>query len=265
MSFSQGAARNVVPLLGRLVLAAAFIPAGWSKIMESADFVGEDAEILKDLGIGDPVDAAEARSRAADTPEAVFDQVLASYQEVETGSLRDRRPSLPLPPPDENPPAGTRPDEGAGQIDPPRDEVEIPPPPPVEGEWTARRLHKTTVMLVNSPKWPEAWKPGFVAWFWAGTELVGGSAILIGLLSRLCGFGLALIMALSYYLTSNVAFAELFSLEGPEFAMVFSQIGLFVFAFGIFLTGAGGFSVDRFLFGGGGFDYGGHDDIIDLG
>ena len=62
MSFSQGAARNVVPLLGRLVLAAAFIPAGWSKIMgESEVFVGEDAEILEDLGIGDPVDTAEAR------------------------------------------------------------------------------------------------------------------------------------------------------------------------------------------------------------
>ena len=257
MSFSQGAARNVVPLLGRLVLAAAFIPAGWSRIMgDSKDFVGEDAEILEDLGIGDPL--------AADTP---LDQILASYQEVETGSLRDRRPSLPLPPPDENPPTGTLPDEGAGQIEPPPEEVEIPPPSPVEGERTARRLHMTTVMLVNSPKWPEAWKPGFVAWFWAATELVGGSAILIGLLSRLCGLGLAAITALSYYLASMDAVAEhgIFSLPSPEFAMVFSQIGLFVFAFGIFLTGAGGFSVDRFLFGGGGFDYGGHDDIIDLG
>ncbi len=264
MSFSQGAARNLVPLLGRLVLAAAFIPAGWSRIMgDSKDFVGEDAEILEDLGIGDPL--------AADTP---LDQILASYQEVETGSLRDRRPSLPLPPPDENPPTGTRPDEGAGQIDPPPDEVEIPPPPPVEVKAKspkgpgveAKRLHERTVMLVRSPKWRKEWKPGFVAWFWAGTELVGGSAILIGLLSRLCGLGLAAITALSYYLTSMGAVAEhgIFSLPSPEFAMVFSQIGLFVFAFGILLTGAGAFSVDRLFFGGRGFDYGGHDDIIDL-
>ena len=97
MSFSRGAARNFVPLLSRVVLAAAFIPAGWAKIMgEPVIYRGQDAETLLRLGIGE----ALPETASAITQSPVF-------QEDQTpGRLRDRirpRPSTgeagePMPP-----------------------------------------------------------------------------------------------------------------------------------------------------------------------
>ena len=50
MSTSQAAGLNVVPLLARIVLAAAFIPAGWNKLMSETTFEGEDAALLRTIG-----------------------------------------------------------------------------------------------------------------------------------------------------------------------------------------------------------------------
>ena len=73
MSFSRNAATNLVPLLSRLVLAAAFIPAGWDKIMgDPIVYTGRDARILQELGIGEEV-PEEALGHPQD--------VLAAYQE----------------------------------------------------------------------------------------------------------------------------------------------------------------------------------------
>jgi len=51
MSFSQGTASHVVPLVARLVLAAAFIPAGWGKLTHTAHFTPEEATTLRSLGV----------------------------------------------------------------------------------------------------------------------------------------------------------------------------------------------------------------------
>lgn len=50
MSTSQAASLNVVPFLARIVLAAAFIPAGWNKLMSETTFEGEDAALLRSIG-----------------------------------------------------------------------------------------------------------------------------------------------------------------------------------------------------------------------
>ena len=262
MSFTRSAARNLVPLLSRIVLAAAFIPMGWDKIMgEEQVFTGQDAEILQRLGVGGPAEGGEALSRATG-------HVLASYQ-VETGSLLDRRrpsspPQLPQAPPLPQDQGEPQEEETVDTpLTPPADEEEAeapvaPSPPPLPsqiedvepevGGVKARRLHRITIMLDG--RWPEKLKPQWMAWAAAGTELVGGTLIAVGLFARLCGLGLAITMGFAFYLTSSAAVGEhgLFALPVEDFNRVFCQIGLSVLAFGVLLTGAGGVSVDRALF-----------------
>ncbi len=279
MSLTRNASANLVPLLSRLVLAAAFIPAGYDKIMgEPVLFEGQEAETLQRLGVGE--DAAEAYSQLSQ---------LTLYQEdVETGRLRDRirprpnaagstppptpapapppRPVLPRPVPEPEPtPPPTPESKPAPPVVTPPPVVDPPPvvkPEPAPrnvgsgGAVRAKRLHRLTVMLVNDSPYPERFKPQWLAWVAAGTELVGGGLLLLGLLSRVWGAGLAMTMAFAFYMTSLEPVLDygVLNLPMPIFNQVFTQICLFVMAIGIAMTGAGGLSIDRLLFGGGEFD-----------
>ncbi len=259
MSFSQNAATNIVPLLGRFVLAAAFIPAGFHKVWEDDTFTGEAAQTLLDLGIGEVVAADEQVSSAGRI-------VLASYQDVETGRLGSQ--TQPATTQDEEATADEPAQPQADATGEPALEEEVPvedlqpvedldaqpqPPSPAEVEQapgpqvTAKRLHQITVMLVDGGL---DWRPGLMAWAGVLTELVGGGLILIGLLSRLWGLGLAVVMGCAFYLTTWVAIGEhgWFSLPVSEFNTMFTQLGLFVLAFGVLLTGPGAVSFDRALF-----------------
>lgn len=288
MSFSYGAARNFVPLLSRLVLAAAFVPMGWLKIMaEEQVFEGRDAQILKTMGVGEPVGGTDDLASLDALP-----GILASYQyqEVETGSLRPQQEEAEEEPAEE---------EAAEEPQPPASEPEVPPaqepdpvidqppaqpqptpeviaqpePQPDRAEETqqggrvkAKRLYSVAVLLHNSG-WPASLRPDMMAWAAAGTELVGGGLILIGLFSRLCGLGLAVVMGFAFYFTSLAAITThgFLELPIPDFNQVFTQLGLFALAFGVMLTGAGGFSLDWLLFKRGGqFGFEQHDEVIDL-
>lgn len=278
MSLTRTATANLVPLLSRIVLAAAFIPAGYDKIMgEPVIFEGRDAETLQRLGVGE--DADEAYGQLSQLP---------LYQEdVETGRLRDRirprtdgstpattPPPTPAPAPPQRPaPPKPKPTpEPAPQPTPDPTPIVIPPPavkpPPVvkpppapdpaprsDGGATvrAKRLHRVTVMLVNNSPYPERLKPEWMAWAAAGTELLGGGLLLLGLLSRVWGAGLAIIMVVAFYMTSmeQVLDYGVMNLPMPVFNQAFVQICLFVMALGVAMTGAGGLSIDRLLFGGG--------------
>ena len=293
MSFSRKASANVVPLLSRLVLAAAFIPAGWGKIMgEPSVYRDQEALTLQQLGIGESLSAADLAKAGQD--------VLGSYQQdVETGRLRDRVGSgkdeneadpagqpAPAPPPRWKPkpkptpiePAKPEPpvvEEPVQEPTPPKPEpVPVPEPPKPEPKpeplpeppavdagqadapaVKARRLYRVTLML-DAAGWPQKLKPGWMAWAAAGTEVVGGALILVGLFSRVWGLGLAITMGFAFWLTSVGAVADygFFSLPIPEFNRAFAQLGLFVLATGVLLTGAGGVSLDRALFRGGADD-----------
>ncbi|MCH8163984.1 MAG: DoxX family membrane protein [Planctomycetes bacterium] len=263
MSFSQNAATNIVPLLGRLVLAAAFIPAGFHKVWEDSTFTGEAAQTLLDLGFGQLI-AADEQVRSAGRI------VLASYQDVETGRLGSQtqpattqdeeaaadEPTQPqadatgeaaleeeVPVEDLQP--AEEPDARPQPSSPPEVEPEVEQAPGIQV--TAKRLHHITVMLVDGGL---DWNPGLMAWAGALTELFGGALILIGLLSRLWGLGLAVVMGCAFYLTTWVAIGEhgWFSLPVSQFNTMFTQLGLFVLAFGVLLTGPGAVSFDRALF-----------------
>ncbi|MCZ6734419.1 MAG: DoxX family protein [Planctomycetota bacterium] len=263
MSFSQNAATNIVPLLGRLVLAAAFIPAGFHKVWEDDTFTGEAAQTLLDLGIGELVAADEQVSSAGRI-------VLASYQDAETGRLRSQTQPATTQDEEAKEDEPAQPEEDATGEPALEEEVPVedlqpveeldvqpqpPSPPEIEPEVeqapgpevTAKSLHHITVMLVDSGL---DWKPGLMAWAGVLTELFGGALILIGLLSRLWGLGLAVVMGCAFYLTTWVAIGEhgWFSLPVSDFNAMFTQLGLFVLAFGVLLTGPGAVSFDRALF-----------------
>ncbi len=278
MSLTRSASANLVPLLSRLVLAAAFIPAGYDKIMgDPVVFEGQAARTLRRLGVGE----------SASESSGELSQLTLYQDDVETGRLRDRiRPrdpsdqsagSTPVPPPTpapappprpappkpkpKPPPVVTPPPVKPAPATKPARIVQPPPPDPAPvkaatGDGSAvraKRLHRVTVMLLDNSPLPESFKPHWLAWAAAGTELVGGGLILLGLFSRVWGLGLAITMAVAFYLTSLTPVLDYGALNVPMavFNQAFTQIGLFALALGVAITGAGGLSIDRLLFRGG--------------
>ena len=221
MSFSNTAGTSIIPTLSRIVLCAAFLPAGYNKVFNTdAEFSGAQAERLIELGVIE-VKPQEAR----------LDQgrmiIPAVFQDESVGAAATV----------EDPPA-------IEEIALPEADEEVD-----TTVYTARAVHKITA---NIPiNWP---KPIALAWIAALTELVGGALILIGLFSRVWGLGLAIAMGVAFYLTTIPALGEvsLWSMLPEEnylaFNTMFAQLGLFVLAFGVFLTGAGPLSLDRALF-----------------
>jgi uncharacterized membrane protein YphA (DoxX/SURF4 family) len=285
MSFSRTASSTVVPLLARLVLAAAFIPAGYHKIMgDPVTYEGQDALTLQKLGVGQPPTAVGKMAGSGQ-------DVLGFYQQdVETGRLRDRvRPSgdqdeeagpdaSPAPAPKPRPrtqpaqepqtqpqeptveepvqPKPQPPKPPAPKPQPKPEPVTPPSAPPADGaSVTARPLYRVALMLDGAGR-PQKLRPDWMAWVAAGTELVGGALILIGLFSRVWGLGLAVTMGFAFWLTSYGAVTEhgFFALPIGDFNRAFAQVGLFVMAAGVMMTGAGGLSLDRALFRGGGVE-----------
>ena len=220
MSFSTFAGTAIVPTLSRIVLCAAFLPAGWGKVMTETTFSGEDAQRLIQLGVIDEAPQAHIGPNRSIVP--------ASFQDESAGD--DQAPAESSEP--EEQPAVTA-DEAATT-------------PSELGTYTAKPLHEITLML-DKAGWPA---PVWMARLAAFTELVGGGLLFVGLFSRFWGLGLAIAMGVAFYLTSwNVLLdSHLFGLKVPEFNRMFTQTGLFVLAFGVFLTGAGPISLDRALF-----------------
>ncbi len=226
MSFSTASGTCIIPTLSRFVLCAAFLPAGWGKVMEKVEFSGDDAQRLIELGVIDaPTQANIGQSRSI---------IPASWQDdTETGEPASAEDQDPQPAAEEvTPAAGSSADTAAGT-------------------YRASKLHHVTLMLDAKGLPAPRWLALLAAW----TELIGGGLILVGLFSRIWGLGLAITMGTAFYVTSLPAllgagnlFTGLFNLPMDAFTGMFAQLGLFVLAFGVFLTGAGPISLDRALF-----------------
>ncbi len=273
MSLSQGAARTMVPLLSRLVLAAAFIPTGWNKFMgEEQTYIGRDAEILKELGVGRTVDMTADRAFLEGSA------VLAIHQNVPTGNLLEpvRPPDRSQdPPPDRgaNPSAGNQlpADEPspADRTPPPQPQ---PSPVPVKKPVTgvrppatpskassadavmAKRMYVDAVSMVESGLGPPSipkWVPVWLARIGAFIELIGAGLLVIGIFSRVWAFGMVVLVGISFYATCGRIVGDygLTPLAPGDFSSVFSHVGLLVLAAGVLATGAGGLSLDHLLWG----------------
>ncbi len=219
MSFSSTSGTCIIPTLSRLVLCAAFLPNGWNKVMTETTFSGDDAQRLIQLGVIDAEPQAHIGPNRSIVPASFQDEPAGDDQAAAESS----EPEQPAVTADE---AATTPSEA--------------------GTYKAKPLHGITLML-DKAGWPA---PVWMARLAALTELVGGGLLFVGLFSRVWGLGLAIAMGVAFYLTSwNLLLdSHLFSLTVPDFNRMFAQTGLFVLAFGVFLTGAGPISLDRALF-----------------
>lgn len=242
MRFSQTAGVAIVPTLARLVLAAAFIPVGFNKLFTTAEFDPGQAAILEHYGV--------KVTPAADDEVAAREAGVARHLLLQEAEIR-------ADPPDEAA-SGAAP-EGANEADPTpagRDSADSVPPviePLAPGIYQARAMHSIT-LLCHGAGWVTP-GPQWMALVAALTELVGGALLLVGLFSRIWGLGLAIAMGVAFHLvsvrlngvltTSPFAFAQ----DIPKFSTACAQLGLFVLAFGVCLTGPGPLSIDRFLAG----------------
>lgn len=262
MSFSQSAAMNVVPLLSRIVLAMAFIPAGWNKLSTTTTFRGEDAAILRSLGVTG-TDGEPAGVPAAATGEGASGASTDSWSKTLTGGMTGGGWSLLAAPP---PPSGSP--EASPTAKPATAGTDAASRPSAAGlpdsgalapgtgdmrPLTTRSLHAITLMVQR-----HGWAyPVYNAYAATAAELLGGALILVGLFARLWGLALAGTMAVAFWFTTAPMFAAngspmvLFDIATHPFAdfnRMHVQGALFVLAFGVFLVGAGAVSLDRMIF-----------------
>lgn len=217
--FNAYSALVILPLVARIVLCAAFMTAGWTKLMHTQEFTGEAARILIERGF---VEAP----RAAATPAA---WVRAAFDDVDDAPQPAASPAPPR----------------ANDANPP-----IPAGATVE----AARLHNITVMLVQ--KGFEGRAPGILAWSWALIELVGGTLLLVGLFSRIWALALVLMIGSAFYAASLPLLTDpgVFGIAADMtnnyglFHQVYAQLGLLVLAAYVMLAGPGPVSLDRLIF-----------------
>ncbi|TVQ53820.1 MAG: DoxX family protein [Phycisphaerales bacterium] len=252
-SFSQFAATVIVPTLARIVLCAAFLSVGANKVFKDHTFEYEQAQRLHELGV--PLTPVNLTSwRQGDTSSPVRPASLVMMDDERRGASPPDRPTRPGP--GATPVPADDPDESPKEREPEPDPDEPEPTavgPLDPGEYRAASMHNITLM-VDSAEWPY---PVWMARIAAFTELVGGALLLVGLFSRIWGLGLAIAMGVAFYLVS-MGVNQVHTMDPFTFAenigafnTLYSQAGLFVLAFGIFLTGPGPLSMDRLLFAAG--------------
>ena len=114
---------------------------------------------------------------------------------------------------------------------------------------TARALYRDA-LLFEDAGWSN---PVLLAYIDALLQLLGGSLLLVGLLSRLWGFGLCVVTGVSFALGSVPLLQEsvwsIFHLGPNDMNQVAAQLGLFGLALGIMVCGPGAYSLDRLIFG----------------
>jgi uncharacterized membrane protein YphA (DoxX/SURF4 family) len=217
MSPSQTATLNLVPLLARVVLCIAFIPAGWNKLMRDVEYSGEDAKRLREMNVVARTGPDPGFAVVSLVPQAPTSSPLPS----------DARPTSDEPAVQDSRPIAAAP-SGSGE--------------PVR----TKGLFRIALMLDR-----QGWSYQVpLAWIAAITELVGGVCVLIGLFTRFWSIGLAIAMGVAFRLTSLAALGEvgLFSMGVDQFNRTVAQLALLALAMGLVCSGAGALSLDRSLF-----------------
>lgn len=282
MRWNFFAGTALMPTFARVVLALAFIATGLHKIADKVEYSAEDAAILKS-----EFDITLEEAPAAETVAmnvAFYSQATAQEEEGKVA-----------PPENDEPAAGdeqTKPESPAQETEKPSEVEEQPQTPPANAPVDVKTEDKKSgpdLIEIPAEEKPAATdepaKPAVVdagkkyhglplyqiaitlhnnnipngnilAWIAALTEFIGGILILVGLFSRVWGLGLAITMAMAFYLTSMqpyfVSVGILETGEGADgyalFNRVFCQLGLGLLALLIFLVGPGPLSLDRLIF-----------------
>lgn len=269
MTLSQYSATTIVPLLARIVLFFAFIWAGSAKLFgEPVTFDGRDAWILQQLEVGRPAGDRTVYDDQ-DSPSLALVSIsrAAPPQSLRSSRTQDDPPDESTPERDGAAADNSQDDAGADDADqeseaedeavdetaPPADESGDVPAVDIAQQTAPARVaapvHNITVMLVKGG-WDINWKPHWMAWLAGLTEFAGAILLLIGLFSRFWAMGLCIAMGFAFYLTSIPMLQEVmyFNLSSGQFNMLFSQVGLFILAFTVLVSGPGPLSLDRAIF-----------------
>lgn len=279
MSLTRTTSRSLAPLLSRLVLAAAFVPLGWEKVMgEERIYQGQDAGVLRSLGIGGADDAKAAAIEFEGVGVLARPQDKATGTQPtrpdppHTGTLGSRTSPAPKSTQPDKPKPEAEPDPDVEDSDPPVTTTAPSPPPPPrpappargpasdDQSVRAKAMYQDAVLMVNAgwgppdmPQWLPVWGARAIAFI----QLVGSGLLLVGIFARVWAAGLAIVVAVGFFLTSS-ATVSMYALTAPmptaDFNSLFVSLGLFVFALCLALTGAGSVSLDGMLFQGGSFD-----------
>jgi len=242
MSFSHAAAAHVVPLLSRLAIAAVMIPLGWTDLTTTSTFTGEDAAWIARLEV-----AASSPSSAASTIawiRQVTESPEGSPNTADTPATQASEPAESTPPVS-SPEAPTEPVLPAAEATLPSSvmEVELVSSDEVV---TARHLHRWSILFA------EAGAPGSVplAWTTALLEVIGGSLLVLGLVTRVWGVLYAALFASLIWILGIPYSAPnyLFGADVAAFESVAAGLGMLVLSLGLALTGGGFLSLDRAIF-----------------
>jgi len=240
MSFSHSAAAHVVPLLSRLAIAAVMIPLGWTDLTTTSTFTGDDAGLIDRLELAEPSASVAGRKVAwlRQAPESTE----GAGTNSETSSSSSSEPPAATSEEPTAPSAEVSP-SAAESTSPTASEVE---PAASEGTVTARHLHRWTVLFA------EAGVPGPVplAWTTALLEVIGGSLLVLGLVTRVWGVLCATLFASLIWILGVPYTAPnyLFGADVAAFESVAAGLGMLVLSLGLALTGGGFLSLDRAIF-----------------
>ena len=217
MGCRRVAAMHLVPLISRLVLAAAFIPAGWGKVMGTSTVQGPEAAAIRAM-LADPWKTTPTDT-TAETP--------GEDADATTG--------------------GEAPAEEATPVDPPADATGDDPTSDPEAPLEIRNVLGLATML-DAHGLP---MPVVLAWIAALVELVGGGLLVIGLLSRVWALGLLVAMGVAFALTSldPLLASGPFGLDVPAYTKAVAQLALGALALGLLVSGPGAVAIDHSIFG----------------
>ncbi len=265
MSLGRSMSSNLAPLLLRLAVGVLFLHAGWGKVLVKMEYQPEQLAVLANMGFGGAKDAA-----------------LGGGGPVEARPLDEAKPADD--PADALPEPQSRTANG-GHIVLARQKSAPAEAAPAPTMTITARVYRATdfeqpvklLMLHNvglalhDAAHPEDGKRALLPkamverpWGWslswaaALTEFVGGIFLIVGFLTRLSAFGIAVVMGMALWLTSigpnlgaSGAFLGILPAVGfmGEWNMWLQQFTLFCAAMAIFLIGPGAVSIDGFVFG----------------
>lgn len=278
MGVRQWCACNATPLLLRLSVAATFLWAGYGKLAYNDPMSGDDAATLANLGVITGPSTLTAPKEAEPTRTAPTDPEPPApetppKEEPATPSVRGGEPTLPIVAlvalADEQPteviaPATTAPQRPAYVAADFPNAVMVPrlyrialilhaaahPADPAKQLWPAQLSEPRTIRTL--------------AWIAAITEVAGGAMILFGFLTRLAAMALAGNMVVAMVLTtigpaalSGDGFLGFLPQPrmaepdawGPAWTGMLFQFALLMMSMGLVLSGSGGLSLDRLIFG----------------
>jgi uncharacterized membrane protein YphA (DoxX/SURF4 family) len=227
LTFRERLGLQGAPLILRLVLGLTFLWAGAAKLLADLEVSGENARILYSLGV---IDAPKAIVRPSPPPSLPKPAEPAPAEPTTEGE--------PQPAPGETAPPSQPPDQPPANEPPATEPSE---PPPLAGRGTdgaagaimfARQdtgvplsaadfmtpvrvhmVHGVTIAVYNAARPSEGKRPLLPAFCGRGvwplvlahavmaTEIIAGTFVLIGFLTRLSGVALALVMAVALWLT----------------------------------------------------------------